>query len=68
MDDIIEEQINSIGAQIDTIESINKALISSVLGEECLTQKDAYSFVYLLDDKIKDLKIRQNKLIEDLKI
>ena len=68
MDNEIEAKINILGTKIDAIESINNALMASLFGMECLTQNDAYNFAYLLEGKIKDLKIRHNKLIEDLKI
>ena len=68
MDEEIESKINDIGAKIDIVESLNKALMSSLLGTDCLTKKDAYNFVYLLENGIKDLKTRQDKLINDLNI
>ena len=68
MDEKIEERINSVGAKIDIIESINNALLSSLLGADCLTQKDAQCFVCLLEEKIKDLKTKQDALIEELGI
>ena len=68
MDEEIEERINDLGSKIDIIKSVNNALMSSLLGVECLTQKDTYSFVYLLEDKINDLKIKHEKLVTDLKI
>ena len=61
-------KINIIGAKIDIIESINNALKCALIGEDCFTKKDAYNFVYLLENRIKDIKKRQDKLIEDLKI
>ena len=57
MEEKIENQINTIGAKIDMIESITNALLSSLCGSDCLTEKDAFSFAYLLENKIKDLKI-----------
>ena len=68
LDKNIEEKINYMGAKIDMIESINNALMSSLLGADCLTQKDAYNFVYLLESRIRDLKSKHDKLIEELKI
>ncbi len=63
-----ETQINRLGTKIDTIESINNALISSLLGTESLTRKDAYNFLYILENRIKDLKITHEKLVKDLNI
>ena len=68
MDKRTENRINIIGAKIDIIESINNALRSALFGEECLTKKDAYNFASLLDNRIHDLKSRQDKLIEDLNL
>ncbi len=68
MEEKIENQINAIGAKIDIIESITNALLSSLCGESNLTEKDAYSFAYLLENKIKDLKLRQEKLTKELNI
>ncbi len=68
MDEKFENRINCIGAKIDIIESINNALISSLTGTDCLTQKDACAFAYLLENRINDLKTKQDKLIKDLNI
>jgi len=68
MEEKIENQINTIGAKIDIIESITKALVSYLCGTSNLTEKDAYSFAYLLENKIKDLKLRQEKLTKELNI
>ncbi len=68
MDKKIENQINTIGAKIDIIESINNALTASLCGIDNFSEKDSCNYAYLLESKIKDLKIRQEKLIKDLKI
>ena len=68
MEEKIENQINTIGAKIDIIDSIVNALVSSLCGTNNLTEKDAFSFAYLLENKIKDLKVKQEKLIKELKI
>ena len=68
MEEKIENEINTIGAKINLIESITNALVTCLCGTSSLTEKDAYSFVYLLENKIKDLKIRQEKLIKELNI
>ena len=63
-----EAKINEIGAKIDVIESIVRALISSICSTEELTQKDASNFVFLLEDKLKELKTSHDELIDDLHI
>ena len=68
MDEKVENKINNIGAKIDIIESVNNALRAALLGEDCLTHKDAYNIAYILENRMKDLKCRHNKLIDDLKI
>ena len=68
MEEKIENQINAIGAKIDIIDSIAKALSTCLYGESNLTERDAFSFAHLLENKIKDLKIRQEKLIKELNI
>ena len=68
MNEEINEQINSIGGLIDTISTLQRALMSCTMGTEELTEKDAGNFIYLLEDKIKDLKNKQEKLINELGI
>lgn len=68
MDVNIEQKINEIGAKIDIIESISTALTDSLCGTNNLTKEDAYSFAYLLENKIGELKIKQENIIKELNI
>lgn len=68
MDEYVEDKINEIGGKIDTVISITKAILSSILGTEEFTNKDTFNFVYLLEEKMDDLKNAHNILIEDLHI
>ena len=66
MNEDINEQINNIGSKIDMIYTLIRALMSSMLGSDELTEKDADNLLFLLEDKIKELKQDQNKLIDEL--
>jgi len=68
MNEDINEQINNIGSKIDMIYTLIRALMSSMLGSDELTEKDADNLLFLLEDKIKELKQDQNKLIDKLGI
>ncbi len=68
MNEELESRINDIGAKIDIVESLHNAIMSGLLGADCISEKDVYNFVYLLEDKIKDLKLEQDSLIDDLRI
>ena len=68
MKNSIDTQINDIGGKIDTKFTLVKALISSSMGTEELTERDAGNIIYLLEEKIKDLKSNHDNLIDELKI
>lgn len=63
-----EEKINRVSVEIGIIESINNAIKSGLFGEDCLTRQDACNMVSLLEDKVKDLKILQDNIVEELKL
>ena len=68
MNQYIEEQINNVGGEIDTIYTLIRALMTCILGTEELTPKDAGNILYLLESKINSLKRKQDKIIEELDI
>ena len=68
MNEDINEQINNIGSKIDMIYTLIRALMASMLVSDELTEKDADNLLFLLEDKIKELKQDQNKLIDELGI
>ena len=68
MNEHVNDKINEIGGKIDTIDTLFRALISSTMGTEELTERDSGNLIYLLEDKIKDLKTEHSKLINELGI
>lgn len=64
----LEQNINEIGAKTDIIESVTNALVDSLCGTNSLTQKDACSFAYLLQNSVADLKIKQEEIVKELNI
>ena len=68
MNEETEEKINRISAEIDIIESINNTIRSGLFGEDCVTKKDAYNMVSLLENKIKYLKNLQESVTDELKL
>ena len=68
MNECIEAKINELGGKIDIIESLSRALTSSICGSDELTQKDACNFVFLVEDKLKELKNMHNDIVDELKI
>ena len=68
MNEDINERINELGAKIDILESLSKALLSSLCGSDELSQKDACNFMFLLSDKIEELKLSHTNIIDELKI
>ena len=68
MDEYTETRINEIGGKIDTINSIFRALLSSICGTEELTHKDTCNFAYLMEEKLQNLTKTHNELIDKLGI
>lgn len=68
MEEKTEEKINELGGKIDTVSSIMKALLSSFCGIEELTPNDTYNFIYLLEEKLKDLKNLHDEITDELAI
>ncbi|MBR1907533.1 hypothetical protein IJ818_01190 [bacterium] len=67
MDEKIKQRMSLIESKIAIIESLVNALISCICGIDTLEEKDACNIAFLLENRVKDLKIKHTKLINDLK-
>ncbi len=54
--EIDEDIISEIKNIKDQVNSLLKALVSSVFETDELTKNDSYNFIELLEDKVKELK------------
>lgn len=68
MDENMEERLNTIGSQIRIIETLIRAVETSLFGVAELEDKDAGCIFSVLREKVNELKLDYNVIIKDLHI
>ena len=63
----LENKMNYLSCKIDIVNSLMNILIESLYNDN-LTKKDSKNLIYILENRIKDIKLRYSEIIREFDI
>ena len=63
----LKNKMNYLSCKIDIVNSLMNILIESLYNDN-LTKKDSKNLIYILENRIKDIKLRYSEIIREFDI